>query len=55
VNGTTSRPALVVTADGRGVASHAGSRLLGDLAEITGLAEGYAEANARVAGAPLAS
>jgi hypothetical protein len=44
VNGTTSRPDLVVTADGRGVASHAGSRLLADLAEVTGLAQGYAEA-----------
>jgi hypothetical protein len=44
VNRTTSRPDLVVTADGRGVASHAGSRLLADLAEATGLAQGYAEA-----------
>jgi hypothetical protein len=44
VNGTTSRPDLVVTADGRGVASHAGSRLLADLAEVTGLAQGYADA-----------
>jgi Transposase DDE domain group 1 len=42
VNGTTSRPVLMVTADGRGVASHGGSRLLADLAEVTGLADGYA-------------
>jgi hypothetical protein len=35
---------VVVTADGRGVASHAGSRLLADLAEVTGLSQGYADA-----------
>jgi hypothetical protein len=34
----------VVTADGRGVASHAGSRLLADLAGAVGLTEGYCEA-----------
>jgi len=33
-----------VTADGRGVVSHAGSRLLADLAEVTGLSEGYSQA-----------
>jgi hypothetical protein len=31
----------VVTADGAGVASHAGSRLLADLAQVTGLTEAY--------------
>ena len=30
---TTARPPLVVSADGRGVVSHAGSRLLADLAD----------------------
>ena len=34
---TGSRPKLVVSADGRGVVSHAGSRLLTDLADATGL------------------
>jgi hypothetical protein len=32
-----SRPKLVVSADGRGVVGHAGSRLLADLADATGL------------------
>jgi hypothetical protein len=35
--GTTSRPPVRVTADGSGVVSHAGSRLLADLARVTGL------------------
>lgn len=34
---TTARPLLVVSADGRGVVSHAGSRLLADLAARTTL------------------
>jgi hypothetical protein len=34
----------VVTADGRGVASHAGSRLLADVAEVTGLTGGFSTA-----------
>jgi Transposase DDE domain group 1 len=34
---TTARPKLVVSADGRGVVSHAGSRLLADLADRTTL------------------
>lgn len=33
-----SRPKIVVMADGRGVVGHAGSRLLADLADATGLA-----------------
>lgn len=37
VNTTSSRPKLVVTAHGTGVVSHAGARLLADLAEVTGL------------------
>jgi hypothetical protein len=37
-------PRIVVTADGRGVASHAGSRLLADLAAVTGLTDGFGEA-----------
>jgi hypothetical protein len=35
---TTARPSLIVSADGRGVVSHAGSRLLADLAGRTTLA-----------------
>lgn len=34
---TTTRPKITVTADGQGVVSHAGSRLLADLADRTGL------------------
>ena len=33
-----------MTADGRGVASHAGSRLVADLAEVTGLTAAFSEA-----------
>ena len=40
---TSSRPRLSVTTDGRGVVSHAGSRLLTDLAEVTGLTTGFTE------------
>jgi hypothetical protein len=35
---------ITVTADGRGVASHAGSRLLADLADVTGLPQAFGEA-----------
>jgi len=38
------RPVVTVTADGRGVASHAGSRLLADLAEVTGVPQAFGEA-----------
>ncbi len=41
---TSSRPKLAVTADGRGVVSHAGTRLLADLADATGLSGGMSEA-----------
>ena len=41
---TTSRPKITVTADGVGVASHAGSRLLADLADRTGLTEALGSA-----------
>jgi len=41
---STARPRLVVSADGRGVVSHAGSRLLADLAERTGLTSRLGEA-----------
>ena len=41
---TGSRPKLVVSADGRGVVSHAGSRLLADLADVTGLTGAFTDA-----------
>ena len=44
---TTARPPLLVSADGRGVVSHAGSRLLADLADRTRLT---AELSAELAG-----
>jgi hypothetical protein len=46
---TAARPKLVVSADGRGVVSHAGSRLLADLAERTSLTGRLGEALARLA------
>jgi hypothetical protein len=42
----------VVSADGRGVISHVGARLLADIAAATGLIELFYEA-AAVAGTPL--
>ena len=41
---TSSRPKIVVTADGRGVVGHAGTRLLVDLADATGLASAVSDA-----------
>jgi Transposase DDE domain group 1 len=39
VQATTTRPSVTVTADGEGVVSHAGSRLLADVADRTTLTE----------------
>jgi DDE family transposase len=44
VKRTSSRPKVVVTADGRGVVGHAGTRLLADLADATGLSAAMSEA-----------
>ncbi|MFJ5156739.1 hypothetical protein ACIQCF_35360, partial [Streptomyces sp. NPDC088353] len=44
VHTTRSRPKLVVSADGNGVANHAGSRLLADLADATSLTSAFSEA-----------
>jgi hypothetical protein len=44
VKGTSSRPKVAVTADGRGVVSHAGARMLADLADATGLSTALSEA-----------
>jgi thioesterase domain-containing protein len=48
VHPTRSRPKLVVSADGHGVVSHAGSRLLADLADVTGLTSAFADALRRL-------
>ncbi|WP_189960015.1 IS1380 family transposase, partial [Streptomyces alanosinicus] len=44
MHATGSHPRLVVSTDGRGVVSHAGSRLLADLAEATGLTHAFSDA-----------
>jgi Transposase DDE domain group 1 len=44
VKRTSSRPKIVVTADGRGVVGHAGARLLVDLADATGLSTAMSDA-----------
>jgi hypothetical protein len=44
VQATTARPGITVTTDGQGVASHAGTRLLGDLADAAGLSAAFGEA-----------
>jgi hypothetical protein len=43
VKRTGSRPQVVVSADGRGVVGHAGTRLLTDLADVTGLSGAVSE------------
>ncbi|MGW2770839.1 IS1380 family transposase, partial [Streptomyces sp. NPDC001275] len=48
VHTTASRPKLVVSADGQGVVSHAGSRLLADLADATGLTSAFTDAPRRL-------
>jgi hypothetical protein len=44
VKRTKTRPPLSVTADGKGIASHAGTRLLAEMAELTGLSAALSEA-----------
>ena len=44
MHATTSRISPVITVDGHGVVSHAGTVLVGELAERTGLRAGFAEA-----------
>ncbi len=46
VKRNSGRPRLVVTADGTGVAAHAGSRLLADMADVVGLTGGLSAAMA---------
>lgn len=41
---TRSRPKVVATANGRGVVGHAGTRLLADLADATGLTASFSDA-----------
>ena len=38
------RPSLSVTADGKGVAAHAGTRLLAEMADFVGLTSGLSDA-----------
>jgi hypothetical protein len=45
---TWSRPKIIAAADGRGVVGHAGTRLLADLADATGLTTGFSDALARL-------
>jgi len=44
VKATRTRPKIVVTGGGRGVVSHAGARLLADLADATGLTSAFSQA-----------
>jgi hypothetical protein len=44
VQGTRLRPKVVVAGGGRGVVAHAGTRLLADLADKTGLTSGFIQA-----------
>lgn len=41
---TKARPALSVTADGKGIAAHAGTRLLAEMADFTGVTAALSEA-----------
>jgi hypothetical protein len=41
---TGSRPKIVAAADGRGVVGHAGTRLLADVADATGLTGAFSDA-----------
>ena len=41
---TRTRPKIVVCGDGRGVVGHAGTRLLADIADVTGLTGGFSDA-----------
>ena len=53
VQATTMRPPVTATADGEGVVSHAGSRLLADVADRTTLTAELSEATGGPAQAPL--
>jgi hypothetical protein len=44
VKGTGTRPKIIVSSDGRGVVSHAGARLLADVADATGLTGAFSQA-----------
>jgi Transposase DDE domain group 1 len=44
VQTTTARPKITVTADGQGVASHVGTRLLADLADVAGVSAAFSDA-----------
>jgi hypothetical protein len=44
VKRTNARPQLSVTADGKGIAAHAGTRLLAEMADFTGLTDALSDA-----------
>lgn len=44
VKRTNARPQLSVTADGKGIAAHAGTRLLAEMADFTGLSDALSDA-----------
>jgi len=48
MQGTWSRPKLVVSADGTGVVGRAGTRLVADLADATGLTKAFGDGLARL-------
>jgi hypothetical protein len=48
VQGTGTRPKVVVIGGARGVVGHAGTRLLADLADKTGLTRGFVEAGTSI-------
>jgi hypothetical protein len=48
VKATGTRPKITVSADGRGVVGHAGTRLLADIADVSGLTRGFGDALASV-------
>jgi hypothetical protein len=50
VQAITTRPRIIPTTDGAGVVSHAGSRLLADVADATGVSAALAGLRVRRAG-----
>jgi hypothetical protein len=55
VKRTKPRPPLSVTADGKGIASHAGTRLLAEMADFTGLTDALSEVSTAIRNSPLAA
>ncbi len=51
MHGSARRPMIVISGGGSGVVSHAGSRLLAELADRSGVTGGFADVLAGLAGA----